>query len=436
MRNSILGLALLCAGALCASAGEVTPYDIAFAEGVWAFSQGDAPEAIVHFREALGFKPGDGFARYLLGLSLLRTGEAEEAAKEIAAGLEADPPLPVDRNRILADLQAAQLAAAGHAPDSEDLPAGLPEVPAKASRGKGRGWSGSVSLAAERDSNPNLLSDDLTLPVVPGGQVVSGRNSDIAALADIQARHRPIRLPGGWDLGIGLMAGGSLHRELDYLDLARAGGSLQLSKGLGPAWTLLLRTGAEEVFLDGSDYLRTASAGASLLFTPTSMDTTRLDLQFQDRSFADHPLADPRRSGGEPAIALRQTRYLGRRDRYVTLGVSTADRQARPEFQRTRLGGSIDAAFPLGLTLSISISGWLDKEGFDDRASNLLDPQGPPRDDRTWGASSILTVSITDRLQARLRGSYTRRSSNVDLGQGFNLDYRRAVVGAGMTWTF
>jgi hypothetical protein len=428
MRNSILGLVLLCTGALCASAGEVTLFDVAFAEGVWALSQGDAPEAIVHFREALDLKPGDGFARYLLGLSLLRTGEAEEAAKEIAAGLAADPPPPVDRNRILADLRAAQL-------DSEDVPIDLPEVSAKASKGKGRAWSGSASLSAERDSNPNLLSDDLTLPVVPGGQVVSGRSADVAALAEIQARHRAIHLPRGWDLGIDLLAGGSFHRELDYLDFARAGGSLQLSKELGPTWTLLLRTGAEEVFLDGSDYLRNADAGASLLFSPTAMDTTRLDLRFHDRSFADHPLADPRRSGWEPAIALRQTRYFGGRDRYVTLGVSSSDRQARPEFRSTRLGGSIDAAVPLGPIL-ISISGWLDQEGFDDRASNLFNPQGPPRDDRTWGASTAFTVSISNRLQARFRGAYSRRSSNVDLGQGLNLDYRRTVVGTSLTYRF
>jgi hypothetical protein len=86
--------------------------------------------------------------------------------------------------------------------------------------------------------------------------------------------------------------------------------------------------------------------------------------------------------------------------------------------------------------MALALSGWLDKEGFDDRASNLFDPQGPPRDDRTWGISSVLTVSITDRLQARLRGSFTRRSSNVDLGQGFNLGYRRTVVGTSLTWRF
>jgi hypothetical protein len=429
MRNSILGLALLCAGAVCASAAEVTLFDTAFAEGVWAFSQGDAPEAVVHFRKALDLRPGDGFAHYLLGLSLLATGEAEEAAKEIAASLEADPPPPVDRNRILADLRAAQLGA-------ESPPIEMPEVSAPAARKRKPRWSGSVSLSAEHDSNPNLLADDLTLPVFPGSALtVSGRSDDTAALADVQIRHRPIRL-GRWNAGIDLTAGGSFHQELDYLDLARAGGSFQLSRGLGRAWTLLLRTGAEEVFLDGSDYLRNVNAGASLVFSPTRSDTTRLDLRYHDRSFGDHPLADPRRSGGETGIALRQTRSFGRSDRYVTLGITASDRQARPQFQRGLLGGSIDAAFPLRPGAALSVSGWLDQEEFDDSASNLLNPQGSPRDDRTWGASTTLTVSLSDRLQARLRGAYSRRISNVGFGNGPDLGYRRTVVGAGISWGY
>ncbi|HEX3129714.1 MAG TPA: tetratricopeptide repeat protein [Thermoanaerobaculia bacterium] len=423
MRHSILGFALLCVGAIAAQAAEVTLYDTALAEGVWFFSQGDAPEAAVQFRRALEQRPGDGYARYLLGLSLLASGEAEQAAKEIAASLEADPPPPVDRSRILADLQAAQHGEANPA-------ISLPEV-----RKKPRRWSGFLSLSAERDSNPNLLADDLTLPVLPGGGLVSGRSADTAMTADLQARHRPVRLPAGWTFGLDLSAGGSFHQELDYLNLARAGGSLQFSRGLGPAWTLILRTGAEEIFLDGSDYLRTGNAGVSLVFSPTVSDTTRLDLRYQDRSFADHRLADARRSGGETGFTLRQTRAFGRRDRYVTLGITALDRQADPEFQRGLLGGSFEAALPISRGLALSLSGWLDQERFDDQASNLLDPQGPARDDRTRGASAALTVAITDRLQARLRGAYTRRTSNVGIG---NLDfgYRRTVVGTSLSWSF
>jgi hypothetical protein len=426
MRYAILGLALFCAAAVCAPAAEVTPFDITFAEGVWAYSQGDAPEAVVQLRKALELRPGDGFAHYLLGLSLLQTGEAGEAAKEIAASLEAHPPPPVDRDRVLADLRAAQEGG------SPPPPVHLPET----SRKTTPRWSGFVSLSADRDSNPNLLSQDLTLPVLPGGPAVSGRSADTSAQADLQARHRPIRLPAGWTLGIDLTAGGSFHQELDYLNLARVGGALQLSRDLGPAWKLLLRTGGEEIFLDGSDYLRTANAGASLLFSPTGSDMTRLEVRFQDRSFADNPLADTRRSGGETGIALRQTRYLGRRDRSVTLGISAADRQARSEFRRGLWGGSIDAALPLVRGLALALSGWLDRESFDDQASNLFDPQGPPREDRTWGTSATLTLSVTEHLQARVRGLYTRRTSNVDAGNGLDLDYQRTVAGAGLSWKF
>lgn len=437
MKSSILGLALLLLGAVSVSAApavDATPFDITFAEGVWAFSQGDAPEAIVHFRKALKLRPGNGFTHYLLGLSLLRTGDAEEAAKEIAASLEADPPPPVDRDRVLADLRNARLAA-GQKLDSKDLTVELPEVSAGAARKRTPRWSGFVSLATERDSNPNLLADDLTLPVVPG-QLVSGRSDDMSALADVQARHRPISIPGGWKLGIDLTAGGSFHDKLDYLDQARAGGSFQLSRKLGRDWMLFVRTGAEDVFLDGSDYLRTANAGVSLAYSPTVTDRTRLDLGYVDRSFADHPLADRRRSGGATSIALHQTRYFGRRDRSVTLGIKAVDRRAEPEFRRGLLGGSIDAALPLVQGLALSISGWLDQESYGDNASNLLDPQGPPREDRTWGASTTLILSMTSRLQARLRGAYSRRSSNIEVGNGVDLGYKQTVVGAGMTWKF
>ena len=118
------------------------------------------------------------------------------------------------------------------------------------------------------------------------------------------------------------------------------------------------------------------------------------------------------------------------------LGLTTSDREARSEFRRGLLGGSIDAAFPLSPELALSLSGWLDHEGYDDRASNLLDPQGPRRDDRTWGAATVLTATVTDHLQVRLRGAYSRRSSNVDLGNGLDLGYRRTVVGAGASWSF
>ena len=87
--------------------------------------------------------------------------------------------------------------------------------------------------------------------------------------------------------------------------------------------------------------------------------------------------------------------------------------------------------------LALDLSGWLNDEDFGDPASNLFDPQGSARQDRTWGASAGLTYSLTGRLRLLARGSYSERSSSLDMGDGLpDLDYRRTVLGTGAVWSF
>src|SRR3982750_2308464 len=86
-------------------------FELAFSEGIWAFSQSDPIRARECFQRASDLQPEQGFARYMLGLSHLRLGMAREAVQEIAASLEAKEPPPVEHSRGLVDLGAAQLAA-------------------------------------------------------------------------------------------------------------------------------------------------------------------------------------------------------------------------------------------------------------------------------------------------------------------------------------
>lgn len=483
---------LLWASGLPAWSGEISPFEVAFAEGIWAFSQQDSVSAVEHFEEALRLRPGDGFALYLLGLSHLRLGDAREAEQEIAASLEADPPPPIERSRILVDLGAAELAA-GNAPvavvtldkalqelesddpvrpvalhhqatalaavgrekdaeaareqaraldpslDPEDLPITTPRVAEEARSGGGRPrWSGSVSLTADDDSNPHLLSEDLSLPIPPRNEIVDGRSSDRAGGAEIEVSYRPGRLPAGWSLGIDLRGGGSFHQGFDYLDVVRAGGAVRLEREWSRRWSVLLESGGEEILLDGSSYLRLLEAGAFLTFSSTEADATRVELRLLDRGYdADHRLADPRRDGEEVRIGLRQLRFLADGKHYVSLGIAVADRRADPAFERTSWEGEIRAVLPVGPRWDLDLSGWLREESFGDRSSNPFDPKGPARDDRTWGASAVLSYSLTERVQMLVRGTLTERNSSADLGLDLpDLDYRRTMLGTGVGWTF
>jgi hypothetical protein len=180
-------------------------------------------------------------------------------------------------------------------------------------------------------------------------------------------------------------------------------------------------------------------AGAFLTFSPTQADTTRLEIRVLDRGYdADHRLADPRRDGEEVRIGLRQVRFLAGREHYVSLGIAWADRRADPQFERTLREGEIRAVLPVGWRWELDLSGWLTKEDFGDISSNVFNPtKGPARNDRTWGASAVLSYDLTESLQALVRGTYSTRDSNVGLGEGRpGLDYRRSILGTGVVWNF
>jgi tetratricopeptide (TPR) repeat protein len=479
-------------------------FNAEMAEGLWFLSQYDAFEASQHFERASALRPEDGFSRYLLGLSHLRQGKAREAATEIGASLQARQPPPVKRSRILVDLGAAQLAVGdpqaavltletalrdrkddavalyhyanalsllGRREEAEtalasarrlrpdldpkDLPVELADVM------KARSWEGSVGVLAGHDSNPNLLSEDLLLPIPSSNQnpkLVSGRSSDSVASADLRLTHLPIPLGGGWGLAADFREEGSFHQDFQYLNVVRTGAVVHLVHGADPlgglegplGWvqvpqgnskmSMLLQGGLDELRLDNASYLRLSSLAGSATFSPSAENSTRLDLQLLDRSYYRHPLADPRRNGREVSVGVHEVSYLGgRRDRFVTIGLEASDRNAGSAFSRTLLGGDVEAVLPIAPRWTIRLGAWLNKEKFDDPASNLFssDPASPERRDRTWGSSATLAFDIKDRLRLLLRGSYQNRDSNVTFDGGLPaLDYRRTLLETGLSWSF
>src|SRR5205823_6347378 len=102
------------------------------AEGLYALQAGDVAAAIDWLSKAADLDPDEGTRR---GLALLRQGRAQEAAAEIEASLAASLPLQAVDDRGL--------------------------------------WEGTVGLSAAADTNPNLLSNDLSVPAPgPGDKVV------------------------------------------------------------------------------------------------------------------------------------------------------------------------------------------------------------------------------------------------------------------------
>lgn len=514
MRNLLfVCIALLCASDVPARAADPGHFEVAFADGIWSFGRNDNVSAVEHFQEAARLRPDYGFSLYLLGLSHLRLGMAREAAQEIAASLAAKEPPPVERSRVLADLGAAQLAAgdfqasigtlekalperpadavafyeyakalelAGRREeataalakaqrldpklDPDDLPVTFPAVTPQSAAASEPQWSGSVGVLAGHDSNPNLLSEDLLLPIpspssATNPKLVSGRTGDSVASADLRLSRLPIPLGGGWTLAADLREEGSFHRDLTYLNVVRTGAVVHLAHGADPGGALegplgwaevpagsrkvsvLFQGGLDELRLDNAAYLRLFALAGSVTCATSPDDALRLDLFFQDRGYYRQPLADPRRNGQEVSAGVHKISYLGSRDRSLTIGFVASDRRAGSAFARTLLGGDVEAVLPVR-RWTVRLTGWVNRENFDDPASNLFstDPASPARRDTTWGSSAELGFKINKRLRFLLRGGYQHRDSNVTFDAGAGglpaLDYRRTLVETGLSWAF
>ena len=315
---------------------------------------------------------------------------------------------------------------------------------------------GVVSLTAAHDSNPNLLSEEILLPTPSSDtELVDGTRSDSVANTDLRVSFRPVLPASGWRLAVDLRGRGSFHQEFDYLDVLGAGVVVHLARGedrggflegplgfarvdQGPKrLSLLLQGGLHEFRLDGTSYLQTFDAAAAVTFSPSEANATRLELQLQDRSYSRHPLADPRRSGQEVRLGVRQYRFFGERGGYVALGALAADRNAGRAFDRTLLEGEVEASFPIASRWTLGLTGSVSEEDFDDPASNLLLIDGEARKDSTWRVGANLSFALTDRLSVVVRGTYTERDSNIDLGEALpDLDYRRTTLATGLIWAF
>jgi tetratricopeptide (TPR) repeat protein len=493
---------------------SVAMAEIAFAEGVQAFENGADQVAAERFRESLQNDPRNGTPHYWLGLTLLRLGQAREAVQEIQAGLAARQPAQVEPRRALADLGAAQLAAGDARAAAELLAKALAgkdddaptlyrygealrqldrreEGDAAIARAVGLDpalasgpipivapepwgelppidrrplWDGRLGIAFADDSNPNLLPEDLLLPIPgpPPQRLVSGAQSDGVADLDLRLGFQPIYQREGWNVGASLDAGRSFHRELKYLDLGQARACVHLARGADPLgslrgplgstqvpfgnsrYSVLLQGGASYYQLDGTTFLRTWDGAASLILRPTPDTSTQLGLAFSDREFSDRGLGNARRSGQDLILRLGQSFFFKRRDRSLRLTAVAGDRNAGRAFSASFVEGGIELALPLAPwwpRWSLQAAGSLRKDGFDHQESNLFNPSGPPRKDTTARTTVALVWESSVQLRWTLRGTYVDRNSNVSLMSALPpalpaLDYTRTLASLGVSWFF
>src|SRR6202023_2632662 len=159
-----LGFMACCIASLAAPLPRRAEAEVDLAEGLYELESGDVEAAITWLSKATELRPDEGTRR---GLALLRQGRTREAAAGVGASL-----------------------VARHSSKAVD------------DRGP---WEGTVGLSAAADSNPNLLSNNLSVPVPgPGDKVVRGGDADGLGGVDLRLWLYPFHPREGPSLGLTL----------------------------------------------------------------------------------------------------------------------------------------------------------------------------------------------------------------------------------------
>lgn len=425
--------------------------EVALAEGLAAFESGRNEEALSWLAESARLNPEEGEPHYWRGLALLRLGRLREAAGELEASLAARHPPEVERARVLSDLEAARRASEGQTAQVE-----IPEPSPSGRPIDDRGlWEGIAGLSLASDSNPNLLSQEIALPPPSGhkGGLIRGEESDTKARPAVSLGIYPFHDRPGPNLGVSLEVRRSFHQDFGFLDLGEAHGAVQLAYGSDPLGylqgalgsarvpfgasrlTTLFQVGGAAYQVDSASYVRTWGGAGSITFHELSATASRLDLGFEDRSFSHGGLADARRSGKDFSVQASQLFFFGRRDRFARIGALVVDRQAERPFSESICEGNAELSWPFALRWTVHLEGSVRKDDFDHPESNLFLIGGPVRNDTTRRGALTLVWAATERLRLIARGTYVKRSSNVDLGDGLpDLDYQRKIASVGVSW--
>lgn len=473
----LLAALLLAAAALPARAGTGVPpgatrharteAEVATTYGIAALNEGKDGEAVKLLEEAVADDPQSGSAHYWLGFAYLRLGRPADALVELEAARRAREAPEVDPARLEEDIARARHGAG----EATGVLEGHPRLP-----GKGEGESAPLVLpglagaapppgalpffetqagiSVGHDSNPGLVPDGV-VALVPGKPPITGPEADDAGDLDLRFEAHPFYDRSGFSLGIAAGGKATRYRDLSPLDLDQWRGVLSLAWGgdplgylVGPLgysrvpvangrFAALFQGGASYDLLDGKRFLRTTDANLTLTLREAAITATELDLAWQDRTYSQ---ARRQLDGTTLSVGLAQYLYLGRRDRYLRLGVIGGRRDAGRAYDAKTEEATAELALPLAARWTLYLAGDGRREDFDHPESNPLFPSflgSEKRRDTLYRATAALTWAATDHLYLTLRGATIDR--NADLGQAeqlVSLDYRRDVVSLGARWFF
>jgi tetratricopeptide (TPR) repeat protein len=469
--------------------------DVAFAWGLKAFNHGDDKEAVARFEEAVRLDPDHGTAAYWLGLARLRMGDAKGAAQAIEKSLAAKRPPSTPKGIVLTSLGEAQLRSGDAAAAEKSLAQALadrpndpnalylhglalarlgeaekgradaeralaleptlPKVPSAAiAPGTGGELVGTGSLpvfeirveaTGGHDSNPGVLSDDLT-PIDPDTGLEADR-SDNFATASVRAELHPFYGKGGWSLGLLLDAYRSFYQDLDALDLGFGDAAFQLAWGQDPLGfvtgplgytrvptgnstvSFLVQGGVGYSRLDDESYNRIQRLAGSATIREGKLTATQIDADYQDLNYfqAGSILLDPEVLNGH-LLTFKASQYffLGRRDRYIRAGFLRGEDSRSDEFfDSTITEGSLEASLPLGRWLVFYLAGSYREDDRDHGAA--------AHKEKTPAVTAAFIVPFAPHFYLTARGSWIDHDVQ-DIPVLDLLDYDRTVASLGVTW--
>lgn len=394
----LLLLALLAAGPVLAQPSAADA-EVAFTYGVRAFNHGDYAEAVRLFQEALAADPKHREAREWLALAQRRQTAGETVATPGFGGLLAL------RDQPRFDFRAGAFYG--------------------------------------EDSNPALMPDD-AIAFIPGFGTLQGEVDDRVTDLNLRAAAYPVYGRGGFSLGLTGEVKSARFGDLGFLDERQWSAAVQLAWGSDPLGYLtgpmgytrvpssgqgrvsfLLQAGRSDLRQDGDPLVTADEVALSLVFRETVKTATQIELDFQRRDVLDGAFEPDVWSAG-----LSQFFYLGRRDRYLRLGVLREEETDGLNGDVTSLAGSAELALPLGDRLTLQLAAARRKDEI-----NSGDPF--EFDDTTNQAGASLSWQLIQHLFLIGRATWAERDSTVPITTSSPLnfrDYQRTTAALGIQW--